>query len=92
MAQLKFRDRRVLAELTWTTTILLPKGKGEYMGMDLVGVIWKIITTIINNHFCIAIYLHDALHGFRQGRGAGTATLEEKLAQHLVKIFHKPFV
>ena len=30
-----------------------------------------------------AIKLHDVLHGFREGRGTGTATLEAKLLQQL---------
>ena len=30
-----------------------------------------------------AITYHDALHGFREGRGTGTATLEAKLLQQL---------
>ena len=29
------------------------------------------------------IQLHDVLHGFREGRGTGTATLEAKLLQQL---------
>ena len=31
----------------------------------------------------MAIKLHDVLHGFREGRGTGTATLEAKLLQQL---------
>ena len=34
--------------------------------------------------------LHDALHGFRAGRGTGTATLEANLAQHLAWITYEP--
>ena len=48
------------------------------------------ISTIINNHLRVAISLHDTLHGFRQGRRMITATLETKLAQQLVIIYHKP--
>ena len=57
-----FWEGRVLAELAWNTIILLPKGKGEYRGIGLVEVIWKMITTIIHNRLWTAIYLHDALH------------------------------
>ena len=32
--------------------------------------------------------MHDALHGFRQGRGVGTATLEENLAQQIAGLCH----
>ena len=61
----------------------------EYRGIGLVEVIWKMITTIINNLLRTVIFLCDALHGFVQGRGAVKATLEAKLAQHLAVIFHE---
>ena len=38
----------------------------------------------------MSLILNDALHGFRAGRGKGTANLEEKLAQKLVGITHEP--
>ena len=68
--------------------IILPKGKGEYMGIGLVEVICKMITTMINNRLRMNISLHDVLHAFRQGRGAVIAMLEVKLVQHLLGIFH----
>ena len=34
--------------------------------------------------------LHDALHGSREGRGAGTPMLDAKLAQQLGGISHEP--
>ena len=70
--------------------ILLPKRNGEYRGIGLVEVIWKIITTIINSRLRTAISLHDALHGFRKVSGLGTATVETKLAQQLSVICHEP--
>ena len=36
--------------------------------------------------------LHDALHGFRSGRGTGGDTLEANLAQQLKGISHKPLL
>ena len=56
----------------------------------MVEVIWKMITTIINNHLRTAIYLHDTPNGFRQGRGAVMAAFESKLAHQLLGICHKP--
>ena len=66
--------------------IILPKGKGEYRGIGLVEVIWKMITTIIKNHLRTAIYLHDDLNGFRQGIGMGMDMLDAKLVQHMAGI------
>ena len=36
-----------------------------------------------------SVVLHDALHGFRERRGAGTSNLEANLAHHLVGLAHK---
>ena len=71
-----------MAELTWNTTILIPKGKEECIGIGLVEVIWKMISTIINIRHSTYILIHDYLNGFRQGRGADTVMVEDKLSQH----------
>ena len=44
----------------------------------------------MNNRLWNKITLHNELHGFRQGRGTGNATIEANLAQKLAGIFHKP--
>ena len=43
---------------------------------------WKILILILHRRLA-AIQLHEELHGFREGRGTGTATLEAKLLQQL---------
>ena len=63
--------------------VLIPKGKKDYRGIGLVEVIWKVVAVIINRCFTSSITYHDALHGFRAGRGTGNATLKAKLIQHL---------
>ena len=47
---------------------------------------WKVVTAILNRRFTSSITYHDALHGFRAGRGTGTATLEAKLLQQLAAL------
>ena len=37
----------------------------------------------MNNRLQDSIALHDTLHGFIQGKGMGTATMEAKLSQKL---------
>ena len=44
---------------------------------------WKVVAVILNRRFVSSITYHDALYGFRAGRGTGTATLEAKLLQQL---------
>ena len=41
------------------------------------------MTVILHRRLTTGIKLHDVLHGFREGRGTGTATLEAKLLQQL---------
>ena len=50
--------------------------------------IFNVCTYIMNSHLRSSITLHGALHGFRQGLGTGTATLEAKLMQQRVGICH----
>ena len=82
LTQTAFRDGNLAEEATWQTVILIPKGKGEFRGIGLVEVIWKLLTLILHQRLT-TIKLHDVLHGFREGRGTGTATLEVKLLQQL---------
>ena len=44
---------------------------------------WKVVAAILHRRLTTAITYHNALHGFRSGRGTGTATLEAKLLQKL---------
>ena len=74
--------------LAWTTMVIITKVAGDYKGTGLVEVIWKVLELIKNNRLWLSIILHDALHGFRQGRGAGTATMEENMSQQLAVIVH----
>ena len=70
-------------EATWQALVLIPKGKGDYRGIGLVEVMWKVVAVILNCRLTSSITFHDVLHGFRAGRGTGTATLEAKLLQQL---------
>ena len=60
---------------------LIPKGGKDYWGIGLVEVMWKVVAVILNHCFTASIANHDFLHGFREGRGTGTDTLEAKLLQ-----------
>ena len=46
-------------------------------------VMWKVVAAILNFRLTASITFHDFLHGFRAGRGTGTATLEANLLQQL---------
>jgi hypothetical protein len=49
-----------------------------------------VVAIIINERFKISISFHDTLHGFRAGRGCGTATIEAKLNQQLAAVDQVP--
>ena len=64
---------------------MIPKwGSTNLWGVGLVGVLWKVISSIINFQLLSPIQLYDVLHGFRAGRGTCTATLEANLIQTLI--------
>ena len=65
----------------WQVLVLIPKGKGEYRGTDLVELVWKVVAVVLNLHLTASITYHNFLNGFQEGRGTGTATLEAKLLQ-----------
>ena len=81
--QVAFWDRYILEAMTWTTMVLIPKVGGGYRGIGLVEVIWKVCTSIGNSWLRRSIVLHEALHGFQQGRGTGTDIMEAKMEQKL---------
>ena len=69
--------------------VLISKGKGDYQGIGLVEVMWKVVAVILNLCLTSSITFHDVLHGFRAGRGTGTATLEAKLLQQLAAMWEE---
>ena len=83
LVQTAFRDGDLAEEATWQAVVLIPKGKGDYRGIVLVEVMWKVVAVILNRRFNSSITFHNVLHGFRVGRGTGTTTLEAKLLQQL---------
>jgi hypothetical protein len=64
--------------------VLIPKSTpGQYRGIALLEIIYKLISAIINRRLVASIRFHDAIHGFRTYRGTGTAILEAKLRMQL---------
>ena len=83
MTQTAFREVNLAEEATWQTVVLILKGKGVFRGIGLLEVLWKVVAVILHRRLTAGIKFHDALHGFREGRGTATATLEAKLLQQL---------
>ena len=49
-------------------------------------VMWKVVAAILNRQLAASITFHDFLHGFREGHGTVTATLEAKVLRQLAAL------
>ena len=82
--QTAFRDETLADDSICQTVVIILKGDGRYFwGIELVEVLWKTATGLLNRRFPSTIRFHDFLHGFRTGRVMGTTDLEAKLLQQL---------
>ena len=77
-------------EIAWTKMALVLKGEGDYRDIGLLEVLWKVYAVVINCRLKRSVVIHNSLHGFRTGRGTGTATLEANLDQKLAGLAHEP--
>ena len=64
LIQTCFREQQVPTQMLWLTVVLLPKGNGDYRGIGLLEISWKVIESIINRRIADKVNFHDALHGF----------------------------
>ena len=78
-----------MAECTWATYILIPKGGGEYHGIGLVEVIWKAIAIRIDQRLVDYIEFHYILHRFIAWRGTGTTNLDTKKLQQIAVLWQE---
>ncbi len=80
---------------SWSMRTQLAFGMGharsrDYRRIGLLEPIWKVIEAIMDRRLNV-VEFNDALHGFRNGRGTGTATTEVKLAQQLAFLERMPW-
>ena len=90
LVQAVWEEGRIPTQLGWVVTVLIPKGGGDYRGICLFELIWKVIKRVIDQRLK-AIALHNNLHGCCNGWGTGTTVIEAKLTQQLAYIEHAPF-
>ena len=79
LIQLTFGGSTLTKEQTWETMVLLPKGKAEYQVISIVELMWKVCTSVVNFRLKWGVRLHNAIHGYREEQGMGTADLEGNL-------------
>ena len=75
LVQVLFRDGTLPVDIVWEKMVLIPKGKGEYRGIGLVEVLWKVCAVVVNCWLNRSVVIQDALHRFRSGRETWTTTL-----------------
>ena len=49
-------------ESTRKAVVLIPKGGGDYRGIGLLEVMWKVVTVIINCCLVTTISFNDVIH------------------------------
>jgi hypothetical protein len=65
---------------SYRVLVLIPKPENQgFRGITLLETIYIIISMIIHLRLLTTIRLHEAVHGFRTNRVAGTATMQVKL-------------
>ena len=85
--QTEFCNGMIVIYIIWLTTVMIPKGDGRDLGgIGLIKVIWKTVTGILNPRFASKIQVHAVIHGFWEGHGMKTATLEAKLLKQIIDI------
>ena len=63
--QSEFRNGTLSKEITHQTVVLITKGaRGYFRGIDLVRVIWKAFTNLLNCLLTAVIKFHNMLHSF----------------------------
>ena len=60
LVQTAFWEGDLAEESTWQAVVLIPKGKGDYRGISLVEVMWKVVAVILNRRFTSSITFHKA--------------------------------
>ena len=65
LVQVMFRYGTVQEDMAWAKMVLIPKGKGEYRGIGLVEVLWKVCSVVVTCRLKRSVVLHNQLHRFR---------------------------
>jgi hypothetical protein len=92
LVEMAFAGEDIPSAFVMGILVLLPKPDGDFCGIALLEVIYKLISSIINRRLGKALNnrFHDGIHGFRESRGTGTASIEVKLLMQLAARTNKP--
>jgi hypothetical protein len=81
-----FRTEDIPTSFSHGVLVIAPKPENQgYSNIALLETIYKIISNIIHLRLMSTIKLHEAVNGFRENRGTGTATMNAKLLMQKAK-------
>jgi len=84
IVRLAFEDGEIPRAFSEGIFVLIPKADaGEYRGIALLEIIYKLISSIINIRLIKTVKFDDAMHGNLPRRGTCTAIMEAKLLAQL---------
>ena len=87
--QAAFCEYHLAKECVWKTSVLIPKGDGDFHIIVLVEVLWKKVTGIMNHRLAAAIQFGNTIHKFLLCRGTGATSLNANLLQQLMTMMEK---
>ena len=73
---------------TWKAVVLIPNVGWDYRVINLVEVVTKMVTVILNFSLATFITFHKVLRGLWVGCGTGNTSLEAKLI-HLLMVMRE---
>ena len=86
----RWRMGEIPQELGWMTLFLIPKGTTNTRGIGLLQTLWKLVGVLMDTSLHARLQIHDVLHGFRSGRGTGSAIMDLKIDQEFASIDQDP--
>ena len=75
LVQHMWRTGEIPQDLGWKILVLITKGTTDTRGICLMETLWNVLEAPINTHLHASLQMHNLLHGFRAGRGTGTAIM-----------------
>ena len=67
MIQMVFQEVVLSEKRDLQAVVLITKVGGDYCGIGLVDVVWKMVAVTLNRRFTASITYHNSLHRFRGG-------------------------
>ena len=84
LLRLIFEEEEIPQAFCHGILVLIRKSKpGDFCGIELLEILFKLVSSIINSRISAKVKFDDAIHGFRLSRGTSTAIMEAKLLAQL---------